>query len=60
MTTKEFLIDQFNSKCDTDGWRTAFEAGAEEKFQQKRSEDDDATWTEIVGLMNAHHAHHGG
>lgn len=42
------------------GWRTAFEAATEEKFQQKRSEGDDATWAEIVGLMNTHHSHHGG
>lgn len=42
------------------GWRSAFEAADEERFQQKFSEEDEETWAEILGLMNAHHAHHGG
>ncbi len=42
------------------GWRSAFEAETEEKFRQKYSEENNATWAEIIGLMNTHHAHHGG
>lgn len=42
------------------GWRSAFEAADEEKFLQMYSEKDQTTWAEVVGLMNTHHAHHGG
>ncbi len=42
------------------GWRSAFEAADEEKFRQKYSEENQTTWAEIIGLMNTHHAHHGG
>ena len=42
------------------GWRTAFEAADEDKFRQKYSEENETSWAEIVGLMNTHHAHHGG
>ncbi len=42
------------------GWRSAFEAADEEKFRQIYSEENQTTWAEIVGLMNTHHAHHGG
>ena len=42
------------------GWRSAFEAADEEKFRQEYSEENETTWAEIVGLMNTHHAHHGG
>ncbi len=42
------------------GWRSAFEAADEEKFMQMYSEKDQTTWAEVVGLMNTHHAHHGG
>lgn len=42
------------------GWRSEFEAADEEKFLQKFSEEDQTTWAEVVGLMNTHHAHHGG
>ncbi|MEO6590234.1 MAG: DinB family protein [Pyrinomonadaceae bacterium] len=43
-----------------DGWRTAFEAAAEERFGQSFSEEKQETLAEIIGLMNMHHAHHGG
>lgn len=42
------------------GWRTAFEAAGEEKFLEIYNEKDQTNWAEIVGLMNTHHAHHGG
>ena len=42
------------------GWRSAFEAETEERFGQSFSEDKQETLAEIVGLMNTHHAHHGG
>ena len=42
------------------GWRSAFEAADEEKFGQMYSEENETTWAEIIGLMNTHHAHHGG
>lgn len=42
------------------GWRSAFEAADEERFQEMYSKEDNTTWAEIVGLMNTHHSHHGG
>ncbi len=42
------------------GWRGVFEAADEEKFEEIYNEEDQTTWAEIVGLMNTHHAHHGG
>ena len=42
------------------GWRNAFEAADEEKFREMYSEENQTPWAEIVGLMNTHHAHHGG
>ena len=42
------------------GWRSAFEAADEEKFRQIYDEESQTNWAEIVGLMNTHHAHHGG
>lgn len=42
------------------GWRTAFEAADEERFQQLYSVEDNSTWAEIIGLMSTHHSHHGG
>jgi uncharacterized damage-inducible protein DinB len=51
-------IERFNRVMN--GWRTAFESAAEERFQQSFSEDKQETLAEIIGLMNAHHAHHGG
>ncbi len=42
------------------GWRSAFEAADEEKFRQIYYEEGQTTWAEVVGLMNTHHAHHGG
>lgn len=42
------------------GWRTAFELADEEKFREIYYEESQTTWAQVVGLMNAHHAHHGG
>ena len=42
------------------GWRSAFKAADEEQFRQIYYEESQTTWAEIVGLMNTHHAHHGG
>lgn len=42
------------------GWRSAFEAAEEEKFDEIYYEENQTTWAEVVGLMNTHHAHHGG
>lgn len=42
------------------GWRDAFEAATEEKFEEIYYEEDQTNWAQVVGLMNAHHAHHGG
>lgn len=42
------------------GWRSEFESADEEKFRQEYSEENETTWAEIIGLMNTHHAHHGG
>lgn len=41
-------------------WRSEFEAADEEKFRQKFSEENQTTLAEVIGLMNTHHAHHGG
>ncbi len=42
------------------GWRSAFEAADEAKFEEMYNEKDQTNWAEVVGLMNSHHAHHGG
>ena len=42
------------------GWRTAFEAATEEKFREIYYEESQTNWAQVVGLMNTHHAHHGG
>jgi hypothetical protein len=42
------------------GWRSVFEAADEEKFRQIYYEEHQTSWAEVVGMMNAHHAHHGG
>ncbi len=42
------------------GWRSAFEAATEEKFREIYYEESQTNWAQVVGLMNAHHAHHGG
>ena len=42
------------------GWRSAFEAADEARFEEMYNEKDQTNWAEIVGLMNSHHAHHGG
>ena len=42
------------------GWRSAFEAADEEKFEQTYSEESETTWAEVVGLINTHNSHHGG
>lgn len=42
------------------GWRSAFEAAAEEKFREIYNEENQTNWAQVVGLMNTHHAHHGG
>lgn len=42
------------------GWRSAFEAADEEKFREIYYEENQTTWAQVVGLMNTHHAHHGG
>ena len=42
------------------GWRSAFEAADEEKFRQIYYEEHQTNWAQVVGLMNTHHAHHGG
>lgn len=42
------------------GWRSEFESADEEKFRQEYSEENKTTWAEVIGLMNTHHAHHGG
>jgi hypothetical protein len=42
------------------GWRTAFEAAIEEKFREIYYEESETNWAQVVGLMNTHHAHHGG
>lgn len=41
-------------------WRNAFEAADAKKFGEIYDEENQTTWAEIVGLMNTHHAHHGG
>ncbi len=41
-------------------WRNEFEAADEEKFREIYNEKDQTTWAEVVGMINAHHAHHGG
>lgn len=41
-------------------WRSAFEAANEERFGQSFSEDKQESLAEIIGLINTHHAHHGG
>lgn len=42
------------------GWRSAFEAADEEKFREIYYEESQTNWAQVVGLMNTHHAHHGG
>jgi uncharacterized damage-inducible protein DinB len=42
------------------GWRSAFEEADEEKFRQIYYEESQTNWAQVVGLMNTHHAHHGG
>ena len=42
------------------GWRSAFEAADEEKFREIYYEENQTNWAQVVGLMNTHHAHHGG
>jgi uncharacterized damage-inducible protein DinB len=42
------------------GWRAAFEAADESKFEEIYYEEDQTNWAQVVGLMNTHHAHHGG
>lgn len=42
------------------GWRTAFEAADEAKFREIYYEESQTNWAQVVGLMNTHHAHHGG
>lgn len=42
------------------GWRGAFEAANEEKFREIYYEEHQTNWAQVVGLMNTHHAHHGG
>ena len=51
-------IERFNRVMSS--WRSEFEAAGEEKFLQMYSKENQTTWAEIVGLMNTHHAHHGG
>lgn len=41
-------------------WREAFEAADESKFEEIYDEESQTNWAQVVGLMNAHHAHHGG
>ena len=42
------------------GWRTAFGAATEDKFREIYYEENQTNWAQVVGLMNTHHAHHGG
>lgn len=42
------------------GWRAAFEAADESKFEEIYYEENQTNWAQVVGLMNTHHAHHGG
>lgn len=42
------------------GWREAFEAADEEKFEEIYYQETQTNWAQVVGLMSAHHAHHGG
>ena len=51
-------VERFNAIMSE--WRNALETADEGKFGQTVSQENQASWAEIVGLINTHNAHHGG